>query len=106
MAFEDTSIAKMAVAVAGEAPHSGAPAPRRMMEAPVRHLPLTEGVEVYLDGKVGAVVASTDKEIDRKPHTVLVQSRGQSPYEVEIIRCWITAEGRYPHPSVYRAGEA
>ena len=85
MAFEDRTIAKMAVAIMEEAPHSGAPAPHRNAEGPVRHLPLKEGMEVYLDGKVGAVVASIDKELDRNPHTVFVQSRGQSPYEVEII---------------------
>ena len=55
-------------------------------EAPTRHLPLTEGMEVYLDGKVG-VVTSTDKEMDRNPHMVLVQSRSrvQNPHEVEVI---------------------
>ena len=64
-------------------------------EAPTRHLSLTEGMEVYLDGKVGAVVTSTDKdkEFDRNPHTVLVQSRVQNP------------NGRYHHQSVYRAGD-
>ena len=40
VAFKDTSIAKMAVAVAGEAPHSGAPAPHKKVEALVSHLPL------------------------------------------------------------------
>jgi hypothetical protein len=56
-----------------------------------------------VNGKVGAVVVTPDREILPQTSKVLVQSRGMSPYEVEVARCSVIQDGGYPHPSVFRA---
>ena len=51
VAFEDTSIAKMAVAVAGEAPHSGAPAPAEWLKLLSDTYPSRKGCKCTLTRK-------------------------------------------------------
>ena len=50
-------------------------------------------MEVYVNGKVGAVVVTPDREILPQTSKVLVQSRGMNPYEVEVARCSVIQDG-------------
>jgi hypothetical protein len=102
--LEDLSRLNLALAAAGS---GGLPAvpPTQSPDREVlpRTMPLAEGMEVYVDGKVGAVVVTPDREISPQTSKVLVQSRGMNPYEVEVTRCSVIQDGAYPHPSVFRA---
>ena len=56
-----------------------------------------------MDGKVGGVVVTPDKEINAQTAKALVQRRGMAPEEVEVKRCTVIQLGDYPHPAVYKA---
>ena len=56
-----------------------------------------------MDGKVGGVVVTPDKEINAQTAKVLVQRWGMAPEEVEVKRCTVIQLGDYPHPAVYKA---
>ena len=104
VALEDATVRQLAVAVcaATAGPTLQAPTAQNPAALPT-HLPLTEGMEVYVDGKAGGVVVTPDKEINALTAKVLVQRRGMAPEEVEVKRCTIIQLGNYPHPAVYKA---
>ena len=86
--LEDLSIGNLA-ATASAASASVSPVTAPGPDSLPRTIPLAEGMEVYVDGKVGAVVVSPDRDITPQNSKVLVQSRGMTPYEVEVSRCFI-----------------
>ena len=77
--LEDATVSRLAVAVHARGPREPAsPKSASQLELP-SHLPLCEGLEIYLDGKTGGVVLTPDAEITSKTSFVLIKSRGVDP---------------------------
>ena len=73
IALEDATVRQLAVAVCAAAVGPALQAPTAQNPAALpTHLPLTEGMEVYVDGKVGGVVVTPDKDINAQTAKVLV----------------------------------
>ena len=104
VAFEDANLRQLAIAANAFQP---APYPSAVAlastEALPADLPLTEGMEVYVDGLEGAVVVTRDTDITSHRTKVHVQTRGRELREVEVSRCKVVRTGKYPYPGVFRA---
>ena len=80
IALEDATVRQLAVAANAATTGPALQAPTALNPAALpTHLPLTEGMEVYVDGKVGGVVVTPDKDINAQTVKVLVQRREWPP---------------------------
>ena len=99
IAFEDANLRQLAIAA-----NTSQPAPLLSAvalaspETLPTDLPLTEGMEVYVDGLEGAVVVTRDADITPHLAKVHVQTRGRELREVKVSRCKIVKTGKYPYP--------
>jgi hypothetical protein len=74
--LEDCTVSRLAVAVhARGSSEPASPVSASQPELPT-HLPLCEGLEIYVDGKTGAVVLSPDAEITGKKNHGVDQEPG------------------------------